>query len=251
MLSSCHVKIFWYFLDNFEEALKCLKENDLNLAEQLLSQALKILSTPPNASHFNKEKATCFHTMAEIYLAQASQQLDDNEFCEMMVKSIALFEAERIYKYGSYKEEKEINEAILEAEVKFINRIFGNGGVERFNKMSDKRLWNRTKLEEIRSKVTHEYFPTLSKCPEWNSEENEERCKAIENIYKQIHYDMKCFVVDIFSYCSKIAGPAPCNFSIIGLGSLSRQEVTPYSDLEFSILIEDNSNNSAKLRQYF
>jgi hypothetical protein len=50
----------------------------------------------------------------------------------------------------------------------------------------------------------------------------------------------------------KLQGPAPCNFSIIGLGSTSRKEVTPYSDLEFSIMVDDNSKNpSPEQRQYF
>ena len=190
--------------------------------------------------------------MAEIYLTRASQQMDDDGFCEMMVKGIALFEAERIYKYGSYKEDKEINTAILEAEVKFVDRVFGPGGLERFKEMSDRRILNRKKLEEVRSKVTDEYFPTLSKCPDWNSEDEEKRCHEIESMYKQIYDDMKCFLVDILFHCSHIAGPAPCNFSIIGLGSTSRKEVTPYSDLEFSILVDNNSKNpSPEQRQYF
>jgi hypothetical protein len=193
--------------------------------------------------------------MAEIYLTRASQQMDDDGFCEMMVKGIALFEAERIYKYGSYKEDKEINTAILEAEVKFVDRVFGPGGLERFKEMSDRRILNRKKLEEVRSKVTDEYFPTLAKFPDWNSEDEEKRCHEIESMYKQIYDDMKCFLVDILFHCSHIAGPAPCNFSIIGLGSTSRKEVTPYSDLEFSILVDsvdDNSKNpSTEQRQYF
>ena len=190
--------------------------------------------------------------MAEIYLTRAPQQLDDDGFCEMMVKSIALFEAERIYKYSGYKEDKEINAAILEAEEMLIDRVFGSSGVERFKEMSDKRILNREKLEDIRSRVTKEYFPTLAKFPDWNSEDEEKRCHEIESMYKQIHDEMKCFLVDIFVYCSQVAGPAPCNFSIIGLGSISRQEVTPYSDLEFSILVDDNTRNpSREQRQYF
>jgi tetratricopeptide (TPR) repeat protein len=240
------------FLDNFDKGLRDLREHNPNLAEQSLSQALKILSASPNSSHFNKEKATCFHTMAEIYLTRASQQVDDDGFCEMMVKGIALFEAERIYKYGSYKEDKEINTAILEAEVKFGERVFGPSGVERFKEMSDRRILNRKKMEELRSKVTNEYFPTLAKIPDWNSEDEEERCHEIESMYKKIYDDMKCLLVDILFHCSQIAGPAPCNFSIIGLGSTSRKEVTPYSDLEFSILVDDNSKTpSPEQRQYF
>ena len=247
-----NIKKTLFFLDYFEEGLRHQIENSLNLAEQSLSQALKILSASTNGSHFNKEKATCFHTMAEIYSTRALQQEDNNVFCEMMVKSIALFEAERIYKYGSYKEDKEINTAVLEAEVKFIDKIFGHGGVERFKRISKKRVFNRTKLDEIRSRVINEYFPTLAKFPDWSSEDEEKRCHEIKSIYKQIHDDMKCFMLDIFLYCNQIAGPAPCNFSIIGLGSMSRQEITPYSDLEFSILIDENSKYpSQEQHQYF
>jgi UTP:GlnB (protein PII) uridylyltransferase len=97
-------------------------------------------------------------------------------------------------------------------------------------------------LAEIRSKVADEYFATLAEIPDRNSEDEEKRCNEIESRYKQIFDNMKCFVVDILVYCSQIAGPAPCNFSIIGLGSTtSRKEVTPHSDLEFSILVDDNS----------
>ena len=188
-----------------------------------------------------------------IFKTRASQQLGDDGFCEMVIKSIALFEAERIYKYGSYKEYKEINTAVLEAEIKFIERVFGPSGVERFKEMSDRRILNRKKLEEVRSKVTNVYFPTLAKFPDWNTEDEEKRCHEIESMCKKIYDDMKCFLVHILFHCSQIAGPAPCNFSIIDdLGSTSRKEVTPYSVLEFSILVDYNSKNpSPEQRQYF
>ncbi len=240
------------FVDHYEEGIKHLKANNPNLAEKALGQALKILSASPNASHLNKEKATCFHTLAEIYLTRDSQHLDEDGFCEMIVKAIALFEAERIYKYGSYEEDEEINAAILETEIKVIGKVFGPSGVERLQKMSDNRIINRKKVEKIRSRVTNEYLPTLAKFPGWNSEDEEKRCHEIERMYKQIYKDINCFLADIFHYCEKIAGPAPCNFSIIGLGSMSRQEVTPYSDFEFAILINDKSKNpSREERQYF
>jgi hypothetical protein len=76
--------------------------------------------------------------MAEIYLTRASEQLDDDGFCEMVVKSIALFEAERIYKYHGYKEDEKINTAIVELEQKFIDKVFEPSGVGRFKEISDR-----------------------------------------------------------------------------------------------------------------
>ncbi|MGZ3633332.1 MAG: putative nucleotidyltransferase substrate binding domain-containing protein, partial [Parachlamydiaceae bacterium] len=39
-----------------------------------------------------------------------------------------------------------------------------------------------------------------------------------------------------------ILGPAPCGYDIRAMGSLGRQEICPYSDLEFMILIEDTAH---------
>ncbi|MGZ6330354.1 MAG: putative nucleotidyltransferase substrate binding domain-containing protein [Parachlamydiaceae bacterium] len=41
-----------------------------------------------------------------------------------------------------------------------------------------------------------------------------------------------------------ILGPAPCSYDIRAMGSLGRQEICPYSDLEFMILIKDTAHKS-------
>ena len=114
---------------------------------------------------------------------------------------------------------------------------------------------NRLSLKEIRARITNEYFPTLVNYPAWNSDEEHGRCKAIEKIYESIHVDMKKFISGVFLYCSKIAGPAPCNYAFVSLGSTSRKEATPYSDLEFAILLErvksDDSDQDSEARAYF
>lgn len=229
--------------------MKYLNENDPSLAEQSISHALKVLSASPRSSHFGKEKAQCFHSLARLYLTRASHQLTKEDFCETVIKSIALYEGERIYKHGSYTEDKEIDSAISEAELNLVEKIFGDDAVEKFKSAGDKRISNRIKLNEIRSKITNEYFPTLASLPKWGSKDEQERCDAIERIYETIHDDMKSFVGEIFRFCSEIAGPAPCNYSIVGLGSTSRKESTPYSDLEFGILLGRSKGEDDFLEQ--
>ena len=237
------------FIEHFNKGERHLNENDLNLAEHSLSQALKILSASLSTTHVNREKAECLHLLAKIYLTRASQQSKKEDFCEMMVKSIALFEAEKVYKHASPREEEETNAVILEAEITFIDKIFGKNGGERFMETNDRRIFNQNKVKEIRSKISNKHFPTLNKLQDWNSDDVKRRCDEIENMYEEIHNDMTNFVADIFFHCSEIAGPAPCNYSIVGLGSTSRKESTPYSDLEFAILLDESNAQGETIQQ--
>lgn len=46
---------------------------------------------------------------------------------------------------------------------------------------------------------------------------------------------------DILKNGFDLFGILPCSYAGLGLGSLSRDEMSPYSDLEFALLIGDSS----------
>ncbi|MCE5316918.1 MAG: tetratricopeptide repeat protein [Parachlamydia sp.] len=51
-------------------------------------------------------------------------------------------------------------------------------------------------------------------------------------------------LVDILKNGFALFGVPPCEYSMIGLGSLARKEMSPYSDLEFALLVEQSSKDN-------
>ena len=51
-------------------------------------------------------------------------------------------------------------------------------------------------------------------------------------------------MADLAKYCHDVMGNAPCKFAIIGMGSIARKEITPYSDFEHVIALEDTTSRN-------
>ena len=75
-----------------------------------------------------------------------------------------------------------------------------------------------------------------------------EKAKMIYELYHRISEEMKNFICQLVQECIATLGKSPCEYAIIGLGSLAREEATPYSDLEFAILIEEEIEH---YKEYF
>ena len=70
--------------------------------------------------------------------------------------------------------------------------------------------------------------------------------KTITNKYKEI-------MADISQFCENVMGDPPCEYVIVGMGSLAREEITPYSDFEHIILLSDGKKwaNHLKFFRWF
>ena len=67
----------------------------------------------------------------------------------------------------------------------------------------------------------------------------QDKIKQIRDLQDKITIDYIKIMADLSDYCLKIMGKATCKFTVVGMGSLSRKEVTPYSDFEHVILLEE------------
>ena len=73
---------------------------------------------------------------------------------------------------------------------------------------------------------------------------------AIQELNKLIANKYKQTMAEISQYCEDTMGKAPCEYAIVGMGSLAREEITAYSDFEHIILLFDDENYKSYL-EYF
>ena len=76
------------------------------------------------------------------------------------------------------------------------------------------------------------------------------KISVIQELNKLIALKYKQIMIELSQYCEDVMGKAPCEYAIVGMGSLAREEITPYSDFEHIILLRDDKNYKSNL-EYF
>ncbi|MBS4165351.1 hypothetical protein NEOC65_000408 [Neochlamydia sp. AcF65] len=97
---------------------------------------------------------------------------------------------------------------------------------------------NRNKLKKFREKIEKK-IQTLPENP--SSQE-------VRELYHEIAHEIKLFFGQLVIQAIHQLDTEPCEYAMIGFGSLTREEMTPYSDLEFGILIQKDTPVN---RKYF
>ncbi|MBS4170377.1 tetratricopeptide repeat protein [Neochlamydia sp. AcF95] len=90
---------------------------------------------------------------------------------------------------------------------------------------------NRQALKKFRD-ITGEKIHNLAENPS---------PQEIKALYHEIAQGMKVFFKLLVNQACEALGPPSCEYAMIGFGSLAREEMTLYSDLEFGILIQEDA----------
>ena len=109
-------------------------------------------------------------------------------------------------------------------------------------------------LEKVveKNSVQRDFTVFVSPLHDTDAASEERRAKKIEEMFSEIQSFVKQFASRLLDECIQVLGPAPeeVNYAFVGFGSFPRREVTPYSDIESALLIEEGKNTSA-VKEYF
>ena len=182
---------------------------------------------------YPKQSAKIFHMLGQLYSKQTPNKIK-------LIQSAAL--------YNAAIARSPDNVDVIENDLKQLcNQVLRLANAENLNanlisaskqvkqEIEQMRLKVEKKLhimeniqERIKADATQTYFEL-------------KKIKSIRNNQKEIAKDYTKIMANLATYCENVMGVAPCKFAIVGLGSLARKEITPYSDFEHIIVLEKMS----------
>ena len=98
------------------------------------------------------------------------------------------------------------------------------------DEITDMRIFAETALQDER----------LQQDASDSSNGQMQRINYVKNLQQYIHIQYSNIMSNIMTYCIDVQGSPPCGFALVGMGSLAREEITPYSDFEHIILLEND-----------
>ena len=110
-------------------------------------------------------------------------------------------------------------------------------------------------VNELREQVDALLQKLLPKIAKSNSKEDfyesaKNRIDAVKQINNTNAEKYKEIMIDLCIFYEKVMGKPLCPFAVVGMGSLAREETTPYSDFEHIILLSDKENYQTSLEHF-
>jgi len=121
------------------------------------------------------------------------------------------------------------------------------------NLLQNEIVRDRKELTALRNKVQRK----LTKIDAVNISEEAIYSQKSSALFAEISAGISQFLARLYreseEELAKLGIKVPCEYAIVGLGSMALQQMTPYSDLEFAILLEDQEDKEtlATHREYF
>ena len=213
------------------KAEKLAESSLVDAEEKVLCQQLQIFCDE-NGKERNPQKSACIiHQLGRVYRKRTPDKIS-------LIRSAILFNAALVRKPSNADE----IESDLRELCSHVLRI-----ADAQDKDADLIGKAKTMFEDVRDmrEVVGKAVKSIKHIPEDVFED-----QYLEQIEKHIccikdiqELTYQCFVKvmgSIADCCVKVMGVSPCAYALCGMGSLVTKEITPYSDFESFIVLEDD-----------
>lgn len=115
----------------------------------------------------------------------------------------------------------------------------------------NEKLLHYQKLEDLRI----ESFKNIKQIKKAKRDkQDQEFISLTQSAFNLITEEIKGYIKILYEEAENTLGSPPCGYSLVGLGSMALGQMTPYSDLEFAILTENDEyekNQDFRISEYF
>ncbi|XP_035684835.1 uncharacterized protein LOC118421593 [Branchiostoma floridae] len=241
-----HVPDYRTYEEHLTTGDRALTDGNLDLAEQKFAAALKIIHDPNKPDRCRE--AECLCRLGDVYVRLGKRTKEGKKFTQAAaLYNAAMARTDKI-KDCVTKRLQETEKWLLQYTANANSKsIPSDQAVRHKKRLGDSRSRAKSQLEAIDQQ--HNPYQYDEDEPKMKTVEAE-RAEAVKALFKTIAKNRQSFIQDLVKECIETLGPPPCKYAFIGLGSQATELVTPYSDLEFAILIEEGKDND-DTRRYF
>eukprot|EP00058_Branchiostoma_floridae_P025725 XP_002611215.1 hypothetical protein BRAFLDRAFT_71175 [Branchiostoma floridae] len=226
-----------------------LGNGDLDAAEQNIAAALKLVHDP--SKPYNAREADCLCRMGDVYVERGKRTGEGRTFTQ----AAALYNASMARTDGD--KQNMVVTRLQETERQFLRNTCNldcepcpySSALDHIKELDNMRARVKSQLDTIHQEH-NPYHYDMFEDDLLLREVEFKRAEAIKNLFKSITVERQEFIHLLTLECIAKLGPPPCKYAFIGLGSQATELVTPYSDLEFAILIEEGKDDD-DTRRYF
>eukprot|EP00058_Branchiostoma_floridae_P003945 XP_002589433.1 hypothetical protein BRAFLDRAFT_80170 [Branchiostoma floridae] len=228
------------YQDQLQEGCMALQTGDLGTAEKNFAAALKSVHVKDSDSDQHWKEAEPLCKLSDVYLKRGIQSRDGGDF----TKAAALCNAALVRAREDREGIKQFIQEITQSFAKYVLSSKDIGDVEK-HKLALKENRDFVKREiKIIEQLADPYSLDYDD-PKLTSVERR-RAKAIKTLCQNIADSRRMYIAGLVDECMEVMGPPPCKYAMIGLGSQATGLVTPYSDLEFAILVEEETEDNVR-----